>query len=57
MIRRYCVEVSHELITPVIVEAENNAEAIELVLNQCGESGDAYDGVSKVVSVRCLDDE
>lgn len=57
MSNRYCVEVSNEQITPVIVEAESKSEAIELVLNQCGEAGDSYDGVSKVVSVRCLSKE
>jgi len=55
MKKRYCIEVSLERITPIIVEADSENEAVELVCNQQGSPGDAYDGECKVKKVHCLD--
>ncbi|GEM_PF-6605104 len=42
MIKRYRVEIGQEIITPVIVEADTEQEAIDSVLQQQGEAGDCY---------------
>ncbi|MEH6552428.1 MAG: hypothetical protein V7744_20830 [Pseudomonadales bacterium] len=55
MSERYMIEVKQELITPVMVEANSQREAIEKVFKQEGHAGDIYHGDTEVISIRCLD--
>lgn len=50
----YLVEISHERISPITVEAESREEAIERAMASEGELGQELDGETKVVCVRCL---
>ena len=54
--KTYLVDVKHETITPVVIEAVTKQEAIELVLQQHGVAGDSSPGITEVLAVRCLDE-
>ncbi len=56
MTKRYCIEVSVERITPVIVQADSYEEALQAARNNTGEAGDEYVGDIKIASVRCLEE-
>lgn len=53
---RYLVEVCLEQVTPVIVEADSEAEALERVRYQQGEPGDPYPVEARTRKIRCLDE-
>ena len=54
MSKRYCVEVSLEWITPVFVDADSEAEAMEMAKNNLGDAGDIYTGEARIISIRHL---
>lgn len=54
--KRYLVEISQEIIVPVVIEAENKQEASEQALISRGIAGDSYYGETKVAQVKPLED-
>jgi hypothetical protein len=50
-LKRYCVEISQELITPIMVTASTKAEAKALVIEQQGEPGNYYFGKHRILSI------
>ena len=52
---RYLIEVTQEVITPVIIEAGSETEALEMVRHQQGIAGDYFFGKTEITSIRKLD--
>ena len=54
--KSYLLEIKHETITPVSIEANSSQEAIEKALRNEGHSGNSYPGETIVLNVRAVDD-